>query len=213
MDNSKIQIDFDYRKNNKIKIIALTGKIGCGLSDIKDFLISNYNVSPITRIEAIDTNSFLNKIIKGQIIEASCDENDIVWGTDISTCLTCCLYVGIYTPEQIANIRDSGVVEILPIVIDMPAEARLLHLLGTDDNPNSIEKLNNADVINICKEFLNSEKEYDNIKEYLNTNNSFWYYFDDHADLNIQLKYASFLLAIRDFNNIKNYITNLDNFI
>lgn len=203
----------DINCNDKVKIIALTGKSGCGLNEIKNFLTSNRNVSSIARVEAIDTNKFLNKIIKGQIIEASCDENDVVWGTDISTCLTCCIYVGIYTPEQIANIMESGAVEILPVVINMPAEARLVHMLNLDADPNLVKRTDDAYVINTCKEFLKSEKTFDDIEEYLDSYNSLFYFVEDHKDLDMNLKYASFILALKGFNREHGIITDLDNFI
>lgn len=206
-------ISVDFKSNDKVKIIALTGKAGCGLDEVKNFLTSHRNVSPIARVEATDTNSFLNKIIKGQIVEASCDEHDIVWGTDISTCLTCCLYVGIYTPEQIANIRDCGSVEVLPIVIDMPAEARLLHMLGITTDPG-LTKCNSLETVTYaCKRFLQSEKDFDDILDYLTTKTALFYTVDDHADLDMNLKYASFILAMKSFNYEHNFITDLDNFI
>ena len=199
--------------NDKVKIIALTGKAGCGLNEVKNFLTTHRNISSITRVEATDTNSFLNKIIKGQIVEASCDENDIVWGTDISTCLTCCIYVGIYTPEQIANIRDSGVVDILPIVIDMPAEARILHMLGITTDPSLTKCSSLETVTNACTRFLQSEKDFDDILDYLNMDNTLFYTVDDHRDLDMNLKYASFILAMKNFNHEHNLIADLDNFI
>lgn len=199
--------------NDKVKIIALTGKAGCGLSDIKDFLTSHRNVSSITRVEATDTNQFLNKIIKGQIIEASCDENDVVWGTDISTCLTCCIYVGIYTPEQIFNMKESGAAEILPIVVDMPAEARLLHMLGITTDP-SLTKCNSLETVTrACERFLESEKQFDDVLDFLPYEENFFYTIDDHRDLDMSLKYASFMLTMKDFNRKHGCITDLDNFI
>ena len=199
--------------NDRVKIIALTGKIGSGLKEIKDFLTTNRNVSAITRIEATDTNQFLNKIIKGQIIEASCDENDVVWGTDISTCLTCCIYVGIYTPEQIANMRESGAVDILPIVMEMPAEARLCHMLRLDDNPTFVKCTDDKFIYDTCKKFLDSEKEFDDLTDYLTRETALFYYVDDHKDLDMNLKYASFIIALKNFNRENNCIADLDNFI
>lgn len=199
--------------NEKRKIIALTGKTGAGLKDIQDFLTSHRNFNKLNRVQALDTNDFLTKIVKGDIIEAECDEHNNVWGTDISNLLTCCVYVGIYTPEQIANMRDSGAVDLLPIVIEMPAEARLLHMLRLDCDPSLVKNTTDKYVVNTCEEFLQSEKDYDDLSEYLNRDNALFYYFEDHRDLDMQLKYASFILAIQKFNRDKGFITNLDNFI
>ena len=211
MSDMSISVDMNY--NDKVKIIALTGKVGCGLHEVKNFLTSHRNVSSITRVEATDTNQFLSKIIKGQIIEASCDKNDIVWGTDISTCLTCCLYVGIYTPEQIANMRDSGTVEILPVVIDMPAEARLLHMLGVTTDPSLTKCSSLETVTDACKRFLESEKEFDDILDYLDIKTALFYTVDDHRDLDMSLKYASFMMTLKSFNREHGFVTDLDNFI
>lgn len=209
--NETISVDCNY--NDKVKIIALTGKVGCGLDEVKNFLTSHRNVSSITRVEATDTNQFLNKIIKGQIIEASCDKNDVVWGTDISTCLTCCIYVGIYTPEQIANMRDSGAVELLPVVVDMPAEARLLHILGVTTDPSLTKCSSLETVTNACKRFLKSEEEFDDLFDYLNLDNALFFTVDDHRDLDTNLKYASFMMTLKSFNREHEFITDLDNFI
>lgn len=213
MGEDNISICANYNNNEKKKIIALTGKIGTGLYDIREFLTSHRNFSEITRSRAIDVNDFLTKIVKGDIIEADCDDRNEVWGTDISSLLSCYIYVGIYTPEQIANMRDSGSVEVLPIYITMPAEARLLHILRLDCDPALTKRTDNQFVIEACKEFLEDEKRYDDFKDYLQEDNTLFYYFDDHRDLDMQLKYASFILAIQKFNQEHKLITNLDNFI
>lgn len=199
--------------NERKKIIALTGKEGTDLYKIRDFLTMHRNFSNLNRISATDTNEFLTKIVKGDIIEAECGPDNTVWGTDISDLLTCYIYVGVYTPEQIANMQDSGAVELLPVVIEMPAEARLLHMLRLDCDPSLVKCTNDKYVVNTCKEFLQSEKDYDILTEYLNHDNALFYYFDDHRDLDMQLKYASFMLALQKFNKEHKCITNLDNFI
>lgn len=209
MESIKVTID----NNEKRKIIALTGKAGAGLEEIRDFLTSHRNFSALKRKEATNTNEFLTKIVKGDIIEAECDENNVVWGTDISDLLTCMIYVGIYTPEQIANMRDSGAAEILPVYVHMNAENRLLHLLQLDYDPSLVKRTDDRFVIDMCKKFLEDEKKYDDYTDYLPEGSTLFYWFDDHRDLDMQLKYASFILAIQKFNNEHQCITNLDNFI
>lgn len=211
MQETNIRIDYDC--NEKKKIIALTGKAGAGLEEIRDFLTSHRNFSALKRKEATNTNEFLTKIVKGDIIEAECDKNNVVWGTDISDLLTCMIYVGVYTPEQIANMRDSGAAEILPVYVHMNAENRLLHLLQLDCDPSLVKRTDDRFVIDACTKFLEDEKKYDDYTEYLPEGSTLFYWFDDHRDLDMQLKYASFILAIQKFNNEHKCITNLDNFI
>lgn len=211
MQESNIRIEYNY--NEKKKIIALTGKAGAGLEEIRDFLTTHRNFSALKRKEATNTNEFLTKIVKGDIIEAECDKNNVVWGTDISDLLTCMIYVGVYTPEQIANMRDSGAAEILPVYVHMNAENRLLHLLKLDCDPSLVKRTDDRFVIDACKKFLEDEKKYDDYTDYLPEGSTLFYWFDDHRDLDMQLKYASFILAIQKFNNEHKCITNLDNFI
>lgn len=71
----------NVNNNEKIKIIALTGKRGCGINLVYDFLLrSKYisAVSPICVDRDMSANDFLEKVIKGEIIEAYCDEFNVI---------------------------------------------------------------------------------------------------------------------------------------
>lgn len=196
--------------NDKIKIIALTGKIDCGIDIIYDYLLCNKRTSPIRLARAgsneISSNEFLEKIIKGQIIEAYCDENNGIYGTDISKMLSCCLYIGIYTPNQIANMAECPDIELLPIEINMNAEARFLHLL---DYPNK-HNLTEQELENICQKFLKNNK-YDN--EDIKNLDVFYYHFSDYIELRSSLDNSSFIHTLKEFNATHGLISNLDNFI
>ena len=159
-------IKFLEYNNEKIKIIALTGKIGSGIDVIKSYLLRHKRVSPIIPAyagsEELSSNEFLEKIVKGQIIEAYCNEENEIYGTDISQMLSTCLYVGIYTPNQIANMAECPNIELLPIEIDMNAEARFLHLLGYPHKEElTYKQLEEQEITNICKKFL-KDNQYNN---------------------------------------------------
>ena len=163
-----IKISFQS-DNEKIKIIALTGKIGSGIDVIKSYLLRHKRVSPIILAHAgseeLSSNEFLEKIVKGQIIEAYCNEENEIYGTDISQMLSTCLYIGIYTPNQIANMAECPNIELLPIEIDMNAEARFLHLLGYPHKEElTYKQLEEQEITNICKKFL-KDNQYDNEEE------------------------------------------------
>lgn len=214
MEMSNIKISFS--NHEKIKIIALTGRLASGVEEVKNYLINNHkNIQPIHQVRAgsdeLSSNEFLEKIIRGDIIEAYCDENNIIWGTDKTQLLTCYVYVGVYTPQQISNLIECNDVEILPIEIEMQAESRILHLLGSDCNPDLVRKVKDEnEIYEICNKFL-QDKKYDNSD--LDNINCFLYNVNSYKELNQSFKDSSFRLALREFNETYKLISNLDNFI
>lgn len=209
-----IKISFQS-DNEKIKIIALTGKIGSGIDVIKSYLLRHKRVSPIIPAHAgseeLSSNEFLEKIVKGQIIEAYCNEENEIYGTDISQMLSTCLYVGIYTPNQIANMAECPNIELLPIEIDMNAEARFLHLLGYPHKEElTYKQLEEQEITNICKKFL-KDNQYDN--EDIENLDVFHYHLASYSELRSALEDSSFKYALKEFNATYGLISNLDNFI
>ena len=128
----------ENEKDMRRRLIALTGKDEYVLNLIQNYLTNIINVFKVKKVTSVDltTDEFLNKIIKGDIIEASCDENDIIIGTSKSSLEPGFLYIGIYTPHQLSNLLECNDpnLEILPVEIEM--------------NPR--EFLNN-----LCEEYIN----------------------------------------------------------
>ena len=204
----------NVNNNEKIKIIALTGKRGCGINLVYDFLLrSKYisAVSPICVDRDMSANDFLEKVIKGEIIEAYCDEFNVIWGTDISQMLSTYIYVGKFSPIQIANMAESKIIELLPIEIDMDAEARFLSLLGYPHEEGLVYKsLDEKEIEKICKEFIENNKYDIQDMEHLKY---FKYHINNYKELRINLENSSFKHELREFNATHNLISNLDNFI
>lgn len=195
-------------KQEKVKIIALTGLCGIDLKSIQDALCRYRNVSPLKRVYAgsdeLSTEAFLKKIAKGDIVEASCDEDDEVWGTDISELLTCYVYVGIYTPEQINNLIENDRIEVFPIVVKMEAYSRMAYLLNH-------QKELHLSIREICEKYI-YEDDHDNLSDY---EDETWYsiYFPTHSDLDNWTGYNAIAYDLIEFNHKYNLITNLDNFL
>ena len=195
-------------KVEKVKIIALTGQIGIDLQSIQDTLCMHRQVVPLKRIhtgeDGISSDEFLKKVMNGDIIEATCEKDDEVYGTDLSQLLTSIVYVGFYTPEQIDNLMKSNKVEVFPLVVKMDSKHRLLHLL---DNQRKLH----LSIAEICEKFIYDEEHYD-LLDYEGDN---WYsvYFPTHDDLANWTGYHALVYDIVKFNNEYRLITDLDNFL
>lgn len=192
----------------KIKIIALTGPYGVDLSRVQDALCRHHNIKPLQRVRAggekVSTEDFLVRIAKGDIIEASCEDNDEVWGTDVSLLFTGYVYVGIYTPEQIDNLTSNDRVEVLPLVIKMDAYSRMVYML-------SHCKELHLSIREICEKYIYDD-DHNDLFEY---EDETWYsvYFPTYNDLDNWLDYDAIAYDLRKFNNQYNLISNLDNFL
>ena len=93
----------------------------------------------------------------------------------------------------------------------MQAESRILHLLGSDCNPDLVRKVKDEnEIYEICNKFL-QDKKYDNSD--LDNINCFLYNVNSYKELNQSFKDSSFRLALREFNETYKLISNLDNFI
>lgn len=195
------------KTNEKIKIIALTGQAGVDLEMAQDFLTMGRKVFRLKRKMAgggtLPVNEFLEKMEKGTIVEASCNEdNFLVWATDISELSPENIYIGIYTPDQISMLRDSSLIELLPLVISMAIKPRLDYTLEDCKEENFIRTL---------EKFIFEEKHYD-IDEYFDDGFMVRYY-KDHDELYNECKFHILEHKIKEFNKINNCITDLDNFI
>lgn len=121
------------------------------------------------------------------------------------------IYVGKFSPIQIANMAESKIIELLPIEIDMDAEARFLSLLGYPHEEGLVYKsLDEKEIEKICKEFIENNKYDIQDMEHLKY---FKYHINNYKELRINLENSSFKHELREFNATHNLISNLDNFI
>lgn len=191
-------------KDNIRRIIALTGRVGVPLDRIQRTLTRLTNVFKIVRVTAdqdLSTNDFLNKLIKGDIIEA--DGDQFIKGTDKTTLEPGFLHVGIYTPYQISNLlecKDKNI-EILPIEVDLNDRERFDNIYGFYEN-----------VAETCEDYLKDQKSYD-ADEYFDGEAVMWLHYDSAQELLKDTADGGLYRKIKNFNENEDIITNLDNFI
>lgn len=192
-------------KDMRRRIIALTGKDKYSLELIQNYLTNIVNVFKVKKVDSntLTTDEFLSKIIKGDIIEASCDENNVITGTSKASIEPGFLYVGIYTPHQLSNLleyKDPNL-EILPVEIDMVSKQVFNNLLN-----------NSKTVYEVCKEYMKIEETYDG-DEFLDGEVCLWKHYENNKELFNELGEKRFENSLKEFNKTHNLITDLDNFI
>lgn len=192
-------------KDMRRRIIALTGKDNYALELIQNYLTNIVNVFKVKKVDSttLTTDEFLSKIIKGDIIEASCDKNNIITGTSKESIEPGFLYVGIYTPHQLSNLlecKDPNI-EIFPIEIEMD-EKQLFD--------NIYNRLKN--VYDACRVYTKIEETYEG-DEFLDGEVCLWKHYADNNFLYRELGDKSFEKSLKEFNKTYKLITDLDNFI
>lgn len=192
-------------KDIRRRIIALTGKDQYSLELIQNYLTSIVNVFKVKKVDSnsLTTDEFLDKIIKGDIIEASCDESHIITGTSKESIEPGFLYVGIYTPHQLSNLMEckDPNLEILPVEVEM-TDRELFN--------NIYDKI--GSVYETCKAYMKIEETYDG-DEFLDGEVCLWKHYADNKFLYKELGDKTFETSLKEFNKTYNLITNLDNFI
>lgn len=191
-------------KDMRRRIIALTGKDQYSLELIQNYLTSIVNVFKVKKVDStnLTTDDFLDKILKGDIIEASC-EGEIIIGTSKQNIEPGFLYVGIYTPHQLSNLlecKDPNL-EIFPIEIEL-ADKELFNNIY--DRTKSVYET--------CQEYMKIEETYDG-DEFLDGIVCMWKHYADNKFLYNELGSKKFEKSLKDFNKTYNLITDLDNFI
>lgn len=193
-------------KDMRRRIIALTGKDQSALELIQNSMANLTNIFKVEKINSKNTSTddFLDRIIKGDIIEASCDNNYIITGTSKQTIEPGFLYIGIYTPHQLSNLLENKDpnLEILPIEIELNNEEHLANLI----------KRNKEDVYQACKEYIKIEETYEG-DEFLDGEVCLWKYYKSMNTLSTDYGSCLFFKQIKEFNQMYNLITDLDNFI
>lgn len=206
MAMTKIYSGVGYaEKDMRRRIIALTGKDNYALELIQNYLTNIVNVFKVKKVDSttLTTDEFLSKIIKGDIIEASCDSNNVITGTSKESIEPGFLYVGIYTPHQLSNLlecKDPNI-EIFPVEIEMD-EKQLFD--------NIYNRLKN--VYDACRVYTKIEETYEG-DEFLDGEVCLWKHYADNNFLYRELGDKSFEKSLKEFNKTYKLITDLDNFI
>lgn len=134
-----------------------------GHMQLIDWLLSTITgVRAINRIEAsgftrykgtaIPPFEFANKMLKGDIIEATAF-NDNICGTDITKLSDKYLYVCNYSPESLHCLKGESRVQVLPIECIAPDDVRLKRMIKDYSN---YQGCSGED---ICHHFLEDEKK------------------------------------------------------
>ena len=161
--------------------------------------INRIEASGFTRYKgtAIPPFEFANKMLKGDIIEATAF-NDNICGTDITKLSDKYLYVYNYSPESLHCLKGEPRVEVLPIECIAPDDVRLKRMIKDYSNNQNFSGKD------MCYQFLEDEKkdweiDYKNHCIILQTGSR------------LNLKKA--IRQIKAFNNEHHMLSNLDNFI
>lgn len=191
-------------KDLRRRIIALTGKDQYALELVQNYLTNIINVFKVKRVtsEELTTDEFLNKILKGDIIEASAID-DIIVGTSKSDLEPGYLYVGIYTPYQLSNLLEcvDKNLEVLPVEIEMNPRELLNNLCERSDS-----------IYEACEKYMKINDTYEG-EEYLNDVVYLWKNYNTNKALYHELGNKGFEFHLKEFNRTHNLISNLDNFI
>lgn len=191
-------------KDMRRRIIALTGKDNYSLELIQNYLTNIVNVFKVKKVDStnLTTDEFLDKILKGDIIEASC-EGEIIIGTSKQNIEPGFLYVGIYTPHQLSNLlecKDPNL-EIFPVEIELTDKELFNNIYDRTKN-----------VYETCQKYMKIEETYDG-DEFLDGVVCLWKHYIDNKSLYNELGSKKFEKSLKEFNKTHNLITNLDNFI
>lgn len=192
-------------KDMRRRIIALTGKDNYSLELIQNYLTNIVNVFKVKKVDStnLTTDEFLDKIIKGDIIEASCSNDNIITGTSKESIEPGFLYVGIYTPHQLSNLMEckDPNMEIFPVEIEM--EDKQLF-------DNIYDRLKN--VYDACRVYTKIEETYEG-DEFLDGEVCLWKHYKNNQQLYNEIGTKEFEKSLKEFNKTYKLITNLDNFI
>ena len=153
---------------DKKKIIALVGKEGTRLNEIRDFIIKKYNACPMQYYTTnpsinqqymtyLNPNGYIEKIFDETILEARIN-NCEVEGSYIPD-ENKNLFVGIYSLYSLENLCQSNKVDICPIIVNRDERKRFISLMKA--NPYMPMKT-------LCNYFIKKDREWD--EDYISSN-------------------------------------------
>ena len=166
---------------DKYKMLALFGKSSAGKDTIQKYLIMTYPIrvngiiSYTTRpkrdyekngVDYFFTNpvEFGKKVLNGTMLEATCF-NDWFYGTPIESLKKNMLNVGVFNIEGIECLLQDPRLDILPVYIHCQDKIRL---------QRSLDRENDIDCHEVCRRFLEDEKDFANIDfSYVTFDNSY----------------------------------------
>lgn len=178
-------------KNNKIKIIAIFGKSASGKTTIMEWINRTQNnfhkITPITtrpkRENEIDGKDYhfvsQNEFYEDYypILIEPHNFNSWWYGISIDLLRKDKVNIGIFNIYSIEQLLDRKEFQVLPVLIDCYDEKRLIR---------SIEREKNPDCKEICRRFLEDEKDFKKVNfKYITFNNDYDSTSDYFGILNI----------------------------
>lgn len=169
----------------KIKLIALWGGGGCGKDTLLNYAISccpelHKVISYTTRTKRdyeqegidyyfIDKIDFADKLIKGEILEASTWDDEF-YGTGMSALDPDKVNIQILNTEGIEILSEDSRIDIIPIYIAAEEKTRLLRMINREEHP---------DCVKICRRILQDEEMFEKEQSF----DSITYYNGDGISL------------------------------
>lgn len=155
--------------NKKYKVLALYGKGGAGKDTILNWIVSNYPymheiISCTTRPPRsyekegvnyffLTKDEFIEKHQSGNMLETA-EFNGWYYGTPLSSLKEDKINIGVFNPDGIMQLLADARLDVLSIEIIAKDKLRIYRMLERDRN---------ADCQEVCRRFLEDEKDFYNL--------------------------------------------------
>lgn len=153
------------------KLVALIGKSGSGkdttlaaLCQDQDFhRIITCTTRPKRESEEdgrdyyfLPPQTFGEKVLNGEMIEATCFNGDWFYGTDIKNLEKDKINIGVFNPDSISCLVDNKDLQVVYVYVYVKPKTRLLRSLLRESNPNCEE---------ICRRFMADNKRFRELED------------------------------------------------
>lgn len=148
------------------RVVALIGKSGVGKDTTLAALCQNEDFHKIitctTRPKReneedgknyhfLSPQDFGERVLNGDMIEATCFKEDWFYGTDIHSLEKDKINIGVFNPDSVRCLMDSKDLQVIYVYIYVKPKTQLMRALEREENPNCEE---------ICRRFLADKKRF-----------------------------------------------------